>query len=691
MSTHLPPDDGRGRSLRYVSPATKSGIGGAAPPSAARRGGVRSTVLGAAALAILGTAGGMPVAAARGTASTAESLVLRAGEPAEIVRAGRAAEPVREAAAELQRILRLAGFGTLPIVLAPRSGWRHIFVGDQGFTRRVGIEPAKNIPDSYRMTVIGRDIALVGTDDDRRAFFLLDNDPSASGGTYFAVVDFARRFIGARWFMPGPLGEDIPRVGAIRLPPNLDEFVRPRFAVRYVDVASSKTFAQEDSYRRQGYVHGHYLTAGTIEAAQRWGRHLRLGTNAALAFEHSWYRWLPAEQPSAWSPDTYGRAHPEYYAIPGGRGGRYYYGTDGLHGGQLCVFRADVAAAMARSIISYGRRTGQRTFSLSPNDGDWECTSACCGTDGGPHGAGLTAAVAVFSNAVAAQVLQALPDARFGLYAYHWTAEPPAGISIDPRIEISDVYNGLPYEYELASRRARVEELIRRWRESASSVTLTTYYMFDGHYSMPWSTPRVEEWLVGLIRDHESSTGIRFNFDPLDAAPVGVLGPDPWLVSEWLWDPSLPREGLVADYYAHAFGPRAGELLKRYFDRIAAAMSTAVTHQPYREVNGVPGYLATAYAGVRAECAQLMHAALEEVAMAPAGIRWRVERVARGWELAEATLDVLDAARAGNALEQQAAERRRRALLDDPQSAFALAPASVDVMETELPLATAAR
>lgn len=643
---------------------------------------VLGTTLLSGTFASVAFASDQPVSTATGLLT----IVDHGASNYEILVAAGAPEGVREAGTELQRIIQKATGTRLPVVMTRTPGKARLVLGSGARDLNLGSRGRTlSLPnDAYRIWVDGADLYLVGQDDDQSPFFTLNNNQSASAGTYYAVVDFARRFLAARWYMPGPLGEEIPETLRVTIPLDLDLTSAPRFPVRSIDVTQRRTPERERQLVSQGDLLRSYFDPRSVEDASRWGRHLRLGHNFQLNLEHSWYQWIPAEQPTKYSSRAYGKTNPEYFAVPGGVNGKYYYGSDNSHGGQLCISNPDVAIAFAGNIVKYAKASGERAFSLSQNDGSWDCAASCCGHRLIPfvEANGPTADELIdFSNRIASLVLAEVPGARFGLYAYNTTLQPPETTTANIRISISDVHNGLPYMFARIQERNDMERLIRGWRAKAGSVVLTTYYTFEGHYSLPWSTPDAQKWLIDLLAEYPGSSGVRMNYAQLDAPPIGALGPDPWILSELLWTPEQPLEPLLAEFYRGAFGPVAGPLLRRYFEVIDTAMAKAVRQVPYRGANSVKGYIAAAYSPIRGECRQLMDQAIGAVNDEPERFRWRVDRLARGWRLTELTLDAMDADRAGEASRAAALWTQRRTLLADPASQLALAPASTDFME----------
>lgn len=192
--------------------------------------------------------------------------------------------------------------------------------------------------------------------------------------------------------------------------------------------------------------------------------------------------------------------------------------------------------------------------------------------------------------------------------------------------------------------------------------------------------------MIKLLSEYPSSAGVRMNYANLDFPPMGMVGPDPWVLSELLWDPTQSVQELQKEFYQGAFGPKTAILIQEYFDTIAASMRKTISDMPYTELKGVPAYITPAYASIRGKCRALIDRAVAAVSSDDERYRWRVDRIARGWRLTEITLDALAASRLGATDRTRALWAERGRLLTDPDSLLSLAPASNDSMELQAPL-----
>nr|HRJ73093.1 DUF4838 domain-containing protein [Terrimicrobiaceae bacterium] len=614
----------------------------------------------------------------------------------EIVVAGNASAAAREGAGELQRLIGVATGTHLSLVAEPTVGRKQIVVGAHPLALEVGLDAAKMAADAYEIRVEGNSVFMLGRDDANPDVFSFSRDRTSSG-TYFAVIEFANRFLGAEWYMPGPLGEEIPERKGLSIPRDLRLAGKPFFPIRLLDVTS---ILDNEAMRKMG------LDADNAREAARWGRRLRLGASFRPDFQHAWFLWMPAEEPNTWggAPRTYGAEHPEYFALVNGKRTNFYRDKSWHAGAQLCVSNPEVVRVFSENIIAYARRTGERYFSLSENDGGDHCECEQCrawdvveGDPSASPGIGdqvLTDRIFRFANEVAERVLKEVPDARFGLYAYHNTLSPPRKVKLNDAIIVSDVYNSWPWQFHSEPSRRVLEEGMRKWREQSKHIVLTSYYFNNGYnWSMPWSTLDAQAEWIGLISESSASLGLRLEYGYGDGPALGVLGPDPWVVSQLLWNPHQSVEDLSSKFYLGAFGPQAGPLIRRYFEIINESLAGSVRsqfHKPVPElyITKTAPLVVPAYEAVRAECRSLIDQAEEAVRLGPERYRWRVDKIVRGWRYAELTLDAVAASREARSAEPHNRKaawekairlgKQREAMRSDRKNGFSLARSGID-------------
>lgn len=626
------------------------------------------------------------------TAYGDDVVIIDAGKSRHsIIVAADASPAAQTGAKELQRIIRCATGVELPLLAEAKGSGPAIYVGEVGDGSLNGCPP-----DSYRISSHGNDVCLNGVDDRAGEVYSLGLRRSPSIGSLQAVHAFCEKFLGVRWYMPGRLGEEIPQRQTLALPQGIDIRSSPRFPVRRFDVTMNGSRDRVDRLVRRGRLRGSWFDPEANLEAVRWGRRLGLGMNVDVQFGHAWREYVPADKATSFAAEPYGKSHPEFFALVNGRRMNFY--RNGTHGGQLCLSNPLVVETVADNIIRHAIRSGNRFYSLSANDGGDQCQ--CPGCESMGHGS-LTDRILLFSNQIAERVTTRIPDARFGLYAYHETRSPPVGIRAHPSIIVSDVYNGLPFlALSPAAARAMEHDQLG-WRTSVTGVVLTSYYLGEGFWSLPWSTTSVLIPLIQRLDASPASMGAALNWCHAGDQPaLGMNGPDLWVAAKLLWDPSLDPQTLLDDYYAGCFTPAVGVLVRTYFDTIHSAMTAAVTAAPLPgrdcPLSAMRRYVAATYAPIRARCAALMADIDSASRELPERYRWRLGRIIAGWRLAELTVDGMDAGSAARRLKAPAGSaavdnalalaEARLSLLASPDSRFALAPHSVDYMDRAVPL-----
>lgn len=662
----------------------------------------------------------LPVASSAGGAELA--LVSGGKSRHQILVSEGAPESVTEAAAELQRLIEKATGVRLGITDRTRRRGRYIALGDTKLATGLDLQGLPH--DGFVLRVLGDHLILAGRDDtpeesagpnsttitrnNAGQFYNVRRwNKSLSAGTYNAAIELARRYIGARWYMPGPLGEEVPQSETLAVPADLDEIGAPHFGMRRFDLGdynesrARKALAGEDDE----------FDVDLWRLSSRWARHMRHTNNVVMANAHGWRLWIPADQYSAkWIAEAidlpmYGALHPEYFALVDGKR-QAAFTSQHQHGGQLCVANPELRRQYADNIIRFARlNRGTRMFSLSQNDGGMHCECDLCvawdppGTGlgaGDVESAWLTDRIVRFQNDVAERVLAEIPDAHFTVTAYHSTGRAPSVEKTHPRIHVIGYYNYLPYRFHIESKRRELEEALAGWEGGTDNFYFGTFYFAYGNYSLPWSTVETHRWMVDMMARH-GHRGITMYYSGEEMRPmVGQLGPDPWVLSQLLWDPNQSVDELVDDWYNGSFGPEAGALVRAYYGAIATAMAEEIPRFPdfwasrgfsQRQID------LNVYPRVREECAALIARARAAVVHRDERYRWRVEQVARTWDYVELTLDALDASRqsrvapSDSTLERAMEMARQRvAFIYDAANGLAVSPGTVEISDRQGPL-----
>ena len=258
------------------------------------------------------------------TPGVAESFLVKNGEPrAEIVVARKPTRAAEFGAEELQRYLTKISGARLEVVSEPtEQAALRIYVGDSEHALRAGVSADGLERDAFRMISGENWLALVGNDlefeprepwarhhgqwasekqaeweklagkpwmnpvgrsiyrDYNRQLDLWNFDHRGSLNAVYAFL----RHLGVRWYMPGELGEVLPKQTSIALP-KFNRTVTPDWEVRSISRPLISSNELEDAL---------------------W--YLRIGANKQYAILHHGQRHLTEH------PDQRA-AHPEYYAM----------------------------------------------------------------------------------------------------------------------------------------------------------------------------------------------------------------------------------------------------------------------------------------------------------------------------------------------------------------------------------------
>ena len=354
--------------------------------------------------------------------------------------------------------------------------------------------------------------------------------------------------LGARWFLPGEIGEVVPQRRTIRIDP-IDVSYVPDFAHRNLWIgAPSSAMTLEEK--------GMYST---------WWARNRLGGVPASSGP-AFHRLFP--------PDEYFERHPEYYALLGG---------ERSADGQLCTSNPEVVRLAVEKARSYFDRNPDATvFSLSPNEGYGWCECDSCAHLDPPEARGKRRGKArrltLFVNEVAREVRRTHPDKRLSFYASAGRAEPPGDVRVAPNVLVVVAHDGFCHAHPITdpSCRANVRfrAMLEGWRDVADHLHVREYY---GRWAAPWPTARmIAEDLVYL-----RGLGVE-GF----SAEIGANGEGAWLgayvASRFLWDSGDDPYSVLNDLYTRFYGPAAlpmaryFRILEKAFRRTRMTLSGAV-------------------------------------------------------------------------------------------------------------------
>lgn len=371
---------------------------------------------------------------------------------------------------------------------------------------------------------------------------------------YYAVDRFLEKELSVRWFMPGEIGEVVPRTRTVTVGP-ADERWEPCFAMRWV---------------------------GKGEWARRNGMNVAVDCGGEFKvkwFVHTFTRLLP--------PERYADEHPEYYAlVDGTRVGR----TGKPSRVQLCTSNPDVVRQVADSIIRIREEEPDlRMISLDPMDSQVFCQcDRCRGLDepgAGPHNA-VSRRLVLFYSQVADLVRGRFPDLLIKSIAYQKYAAPP----LDPTLRLGDTnviqlcrfmcHNHALSDTSCPYNRAYAKYLLD-WRERAKNVALYEYYNKVSWLELPWPIVHTLRKDIPWFRD----LGL-FGLATQYRENLGSNGLVYYVAARLLRDPDTDVDALLRDFYEKFYADAAGPM-REYYEALEDAAAQPKLHlarqRPYAE------------------------------------------------------------------------------------------------------------
>jgi hypothetical protein len=540
---------------------------------------------------------GLVVLGGLGWPALGDAFLVKDGQPqAEIVVAAAPPRMTRMAAQELQAYVEKISGAKLAIVTNPTPGVAaQVYVGRSGFTDRLNVKDEGLNSDAFRLVSGPNYLVLLGRDSDFKepetyikteagGVRNYERWDALTGGTYGnpmsavpyydfnqalkisqadergslnAVYEFLR-LQGVRWYMPGEIGEVVPRAASIALP-KIDRTVRPDFSIRNMAIMFNDFGRGKPDYvmwqLRLGLNQGRELTG------------LGSGFGHGLLNVHA-----------------RNKAHPEWFALfDGKRAVTAAYGQ-----GNPCLS----AEGLFQETLKYAEAffriyPDQRMIDLGPVDGYSSlCQCELCkdkGTfDRGWNGR-MSDYVWGFVNRVATELYKTHPDRRVNCVAYSGYQLPPLKIAkMSPNVTVTVCR--WRSEFDDSEKRDAFRKITEAWLEKLPSKELYIWdYYLHGRPGGPWDGvpvyfPRLVAEDLGYLKGKSKGDFVevqgfwpawKLNRDVMAANHLNV-----YVTARMYWDASQDLDALLADYYGKFYGPAAAPM-KAFVDYAEANWQTS--------------------------------------------------------------------------------------------------------------------
>ncbi len=519
--------------------------------------------------------------AREGAAASPSAWIVEGREGrAEIIVAEDAPRTVKLAAEELQEYIGRISGATLPIVHSPSSSDRvRIYVGPSAYTAELGLSNEGLRYGAFQISSGSNWLAFIGGDRDfepvgpwprgpgnteqddfiaewdaitgehfstpiRAMARKVDQTNSGTGlwendldnaGTFFAVNAFLRQ-LGVRWYMPGDIGEVVPDLPTIALPV-LNTTATPDFALRNLYVFGGNFFRGRTDRMlwllRMGANQGHEI--------------LSFMTNVGVA--HGSANVIRRDETKA--------AHPEYYALRGGKpitGGLYKEEGPGVPS----LVSDELVAANVRYLQALFDTHDLAAASVGPTDGfTFLCERPEAQALGTPE-RGFRGQMSDYTwqyiQRVAEGIAESHPDKYIHALAYSTYQMPPLKINHLPDNVIVGIAQSR-VNFDNTQLRDSIRDLRQQWLDRITSgVPLWQYeYYLQGwranqYRGIPAYYPQL------IVEDLRSLRGISMG-DYIEIFPSPPNYLNTYVTAQFLWDVDQDLDAMMEEFYRLFYGP----------------------------------------------------------------------------------------------------------------------------------------
>ena len=463
---------------------------------------------------------------------SAQDLTLaKRGQPAAytLVRSTNASPSQIYAAEEFQRFTEQMTGVKLPLITddAPLPA-QAILLGDTQYTA------------TFLST--SADLAALGTD----GFRIVTKPPhlliigSRERGTLYGVYETLERFGGCRWYTSWH--SVIPQRDVFAVPA-IDDSRKPAFAMRepfWFDMFDGDLAARNK------------VNGNSMRLADKHGGHsYRFG--GGLGSCHTFNTLC--------SPDEHFAAHPEYFSEVNGKRVKEYT--------QLCLSNPDVLRIVTANVLERIRKDpGASFYGVSQNDWGNYCTCPACKAldDAEESHAGSMIA---FVNKIAEAVEKEFPNVTIETLAYQYTRKPPK--TVRPRDNVMPCLCTIECDFShpidvsgYAQNRAFLSD-IRGWGAICKRLYVWDYTTNFRDYTSPF--PNVLALQGNVKFFHANRVDYLFEQGAYQGRHGDFAELKAWLLAKWLWNPELPQEALLQDFFKGYYGA-AAPYVRNYFDAL---------------------------------------------------------------------------------------------------------------------------
>ena len=404
------------------------------------------------------------------------------------------------------------------------DGMNVIHLGYDTFTNNLHLPKPKNALDEF---------VLIKSVD--------DNNLVLGGTLSYTISYFLEHNLGVRWFLPGELGEFVPKHDSISVSKN--EIQYPSFEMRSVwGFSPTKPYADlEKSPSKYKY----------LTAMNQWKRRMRDGGYAGT-FAHYYHIYIPA--------DKYFADHPEYFPLINGN--RIH-----LKNANVCMTNKNVIKLCAKGAIEYLKNNPSFMYaSMSPNDGYLFCECENCRSLDRPNG-DYGRRTLWAANMVARELKKELPGKSIAFYAYCQNHIPPYDLTCEdnviPVYARYQSFRRYPLNNSKIPKNILEKENILRWSAlSHNRFYIREYFCGDFTHYHPWVAVKT------LAEDLKWYHYIGVNGISAEGTKIVTEGSylNWYVIYQLLWNINTPWKDIVNEYISKLYG-EAKVPMKKYYNK----------------------------------------------------------------------------------------------------------------------------
>lgn len=356
-------------------------------------------------------------------------------------------------------------------------------------------------------------------------------------GSYNAVCGFLRR-LGMRWYLPGELGEVVPKMASIPLP-KINETVKPDFEIRQFSVR----FGTAD------------------DEVMRWAMRLGIRQVDGLMIAHGMHTMT--------HPDSLKTQHPQWFALYGGRRDT----QTGKRLNHLCYSNEELFDATVKWARAQFDVYDYEAVSIMPPDAYGSiCQCELCEgkqvDEMGSRGK-LSNHVWDYANRVAKEVAKTHPDKLIACCAYGANTLPPTNIDqLEPNVQVVIVGGRRPRN-SLPEQREYVRSLRAGWLEKTDRpIIVFENYPFTGRGTyLPGFVARTNGESINATKGISRGEDIWLSFPRYHDDPnIGFDHFQVYFTARMWWGGKDADVETLLDEYCRLFYGPAGSKMKAFFD-----------------------------------------------------------------------------------------------------------------------------